>query len=62
VQIMTKGGPNDATTTVMYEAVKASFEQQKMAKGSAMTVVFFVIVLTITLIQRRIVQAESSIE
>jgi multiple sugar transport system permease protein len=40
VKIMTQGGPNGATTTVMYEAVKASFEQQKMAKGAAMTVIF----------------------
>ncbi|MCY7337304.1 MAG: sugar ABC transporter permease, partial [Chamaesiphon sp.] len=51
VQIMTQGGPNGATT-VMYEAVKASFEQQKMAKGSAMTAIFFAIVLVITLLQR----------
>jgi len=27
VQIMTRGGPNDATTTVMYEAVQAAFVQ-----------------------------------
>jgi multiple sugar transport system permease protein len=62
VQIMTQGGPNDATTTVMYEAVKASFEQQKMAKGSAMTVIFFLIVLAITIAQRILVKEEKAIE
>jgi multiple sugar transport system permease protein len=62
VQIMTQGGPNDATTTVMYEAVKAAFEQQKMAKGAAMTVVFFVIVLLITIAQRMLVKEEKAIE
>jgi multiple sugar transport system permease protein len=62
VQIMTQGGPNDSTTTVMYEAVKASFEQQKMAKGSAMTVIFFLIVLAITIVQRVLVKEEKVIE
>ncbi|MDJ0799498.1 MAG: sugar ABC transporter permease [Calothrix sp. MO_167.B12] len=62
VQIMTQGGPNDATTTVMYEAVKVAFEQQKMAKGAAMTVVFFLIVLAITIVQRLVVKEERAIE
>ena len=62
VQIMTRGGPLDATTTVMYEAVKASFDQQKIAKGAAMTVVFFLIVLAITVVQRVLVREESAID
>jgi len=62
VQIMTQGGPLDATTTVMYEAVKAAFTQQKMAKGAAMTVIFFLIVLTITILQRLLVKEERAIE
>jgi multiple sugar transport system permease protein len=62
VQIMTKGGPNDATTTVMYEAVKAAFDQQKMAKGAAMTVVFFIIVLAITIAQRMLVKEDKAID
>ena len=62
VEIMTQGGPNEATTTVMYEAVRAAFEQQKMAKGAAMTVVFFLVVLTITLVQRLVVKQEKVID
>ena len=62
VKIMTQGGPNEATTTVMYEAVKAAFEQQKMAKGAAMTVVFFLVVLAITIIQRLVVKQERAID
>lgn len=61
VKIMTQGGPNDATTTVMYESVKAAFEQQKMAKGAAMTVIFFLIVLAITILQRLLVREEKVI-
>ncbi|WP_295614929.1 carbohydrate ABC transporter permease [Chamaesiphon sp. GL140_3_metabinner_50] len=62
VQIMTQGGPNGATTTVMYEAVKASFEQQKMAKGAAMTVIFFAIVLAITSLQKVLIPEDSAID
>ncbi len=62
VRIMTRGGPGDATTTVMNEAIKAAFDQQKMAKGSAITVIFFLIVLVMTLLQRLLVQEEKVIE
>lgn len=56
VQIMTRGGPEFATTTLMFEAVRAAFERQQVAKGAAISVVFFAIVLAITLLQRRIVR------
>jgi multiple sugar transport system permease protein len=61
VQIMTQGGPLNATTTAMFEAVQAAFGRQQVAKGAAMTVVLFVIVLLITLLQRRIVKQEREI-
>jgi len=54
VQIMTRGGPGEATTTVIYEAVQAAFARQQVAAGSAMTVVFFLVVLALTLLQRRL--------
>jgi multiple sugar transport system permease protein len=54
VQVMTRGGPNDATTTVIYEAVQASFVRLEIARGSAMTVVFFLVVLALTFVQRRL--------
>jgi multiple sugar transport system permease protein len=54
VQVMTRGGPNDATTTVLFEAVRATFERQQVARASAMSVVLFVVVLAITLVQRRL--------
>jgi multiple sugar transport system permease protein len=54
VQIMTHGGPNRATATVMFEAVQAAFGRQQVAMGAAITVVFFIVVLLVTLLQRRI--------
>ncbi len=61
VQIMTQGGPRNATTTAMYEAVQAAFARQQVAKGAAITVVLFLIVLAITLLQRRLVKQEREI-
>ena len=54
VQIMTRGGPNHATTTVMFETVSAAFGSQQVARGAAMTVVFFIIVFFLTLMQRHV--------
>lgn len=62
VQIMTRGGPNHATTTVMYETVNTAFGSQQVAKGAAMTVVFFIIVLALTLLQRIIIKQEKTFE
>lgn len=56
VAIMTQGGPNHATTTVMFEAIQAAFSRQQIAKGSAMTVILFLIVLFLTVLQRRLSQ------
>jgi multiple sugar transport system permease protein len=58
VQIMTQGGPRYATTTVMYEAVQAAFSRQQVAKGAAITVIFFMVVLLVTVLQRRLTRQE----
>ncbi|MCH8571625.1 sugar ABC transporter permease [Nesterenkonia sp. AY15] len=48
------GGLNeDATRTVMYEAVTAAFDENNIGRASAISVVFFVIVVILSLIQRR---------
>lgn len=62
VQIMTQGGPQHTTTTVMYEAVNAAFASQQVARGAAITVVFFTIVLLLTLMQRHLLRQERSVE
>jgi len=58
VQIMTHGGPRNATTTVMYEAVQAAFSRQQVARGAAITVIFFLLVLLVTWLQRRVAGQE----
>ena len=54
VDVMTNGGPSNATTTVVYDAVESGFRNQNIAYASAISVVFFIIVLLIALVQRRI--------
>ncbi len=58
VQIMTRGGPDNATTTMMFEMVQAVFTRQQVARASAMTVIFFLLVLLVTLVQRRFARQE----
>jgi multiple sugar transport system permease protein len=52
IDVMTAGGPLDSTSTVVYQAVRAGYGQQQTAYASAISLVFFVLVLTISLVQR----------
>jgi len=58
--LITSGGANKtATQTVLYQATTSVFDQNNLGRASAITVVFFAIVLVITVIQRRVVRQES---
>ncbi|MGO4858326.1 carbohydrate ABC transporter permease [Arthrobacter sp. 2MCAF14] len=52
VNVMTQGGPLDSTTTIIFEAVRSGFKQQETSYASAISLVFFVIVLLISAVQR----------
>ncbi len=52
VNIMTQGGPLDSTTTVVLQAVRTGFAQQQTGYASAISLVFFVLVLAVSLVQR----------
>jgi multiple sugar transport system permease protein len=55
VDVMTGGGPLDSTSTVVYHAVRTGFREQDIGYGSTITLVFFMIVLAMTLVQRMLV-------
>ncbi|WP_291381227.1 sugar ABC transporter permease [Demequina sp.] len=58
--LITSGGANKAATqTVLYQATTSVFDQNNLGRASAITVVFFAIVLAITVVQRRVVRQES---
>jgi multiple sugar transport system permease protein len=52
IYVMTNGGPLDSTTTVIFQAFQKGYVKQDIAYGSAISVVFFVLVLLVALIQR----------
>lgn len=52
VNIMTQGGPLDSTSTVVFMAVRTGFQQQQTGYAAAISLVFFVIVLAVSLLQR----------
>jgi multiple sugar transport system permease protein len=52
VNIMTQGGPLDATSTVVFMSVRTGFQQQQTGYASAISLMFFAIVLAVSLVQR----------
>ena len=59
VDVMTSGGPQDATSTLVYHAVRKGYREQDMGYGSAISLIFFVSVLVISLIQRRLTREKN---
>jgi multiple sugar transport system permease protein len=55
------GGPLDSTRTVMVHMVDEGYGRQAIGRGSAIAVIFFLIVLAVTLIQRRFIREESEL-
>ena len=52
IDVMTNGGPLDATQTVVFQAVERGYGKQDISGGSTISVLLFLIVLTISLVQR----------
>ena len=52
IDVMTRGGPLDSTTTVIFQMVQRGYEKQDIAGGSAITVIFFIMVLIVAFVQR----------
>ncbi|MBV7335216.1 sugar ABC transporter permease [Chloroflexi bacterium TSY] len=58
--IMTKGGPSNVTTTIALLAYNYGFSYFRMGVASAMSVVMFVVIIIITVIQIRGVRSEET--
>jgi multiple sugar transport system permease protein len=59
VWVMTRGAPLGNTRTMMLEMVETGFERQQIARGSAIAVIFFLIVLTLTILQRLVIKEDT---
>ena len=54
VYILTGGGPANATITIVYYIWQRAFARYNMGYASAMSLILFLIILAVTLIQRRL--------
>ncbi len=54
IDVLTKGGPNDATQTLVYHAVRMGADQHKIGYASAISVIYFIIILIIAFVQKHI--------
>ncbi|WP_129337853.1 carbohydrate ABC transporter permease [Cellulomonas endophytica] len=54
IDVMTQGGPVNATTTLVYHAVRRGYREQQVGYGAAISLIFFVLVLAVALVQRRL--------
>lgn len=52
INVMTRGGPLDSTQTIVFQAVERGYGKQDISGGSAISVILFLIVLSVSLIQR----------
>src|SRR5579883_415222 len=59
-KFMTNGGPDNATLTPMLEIYNAAFAQAHFGLAAAMSVVLFVIIMIVTLIQRRLIDPSTN--
>jgi multiple sugar transport system permease protein len=62
VDILTEGGPFNATTTTIHRIYLEGFRKLKVGYASAMTTVFFLIVLGLSLMQHAAFREESTTE
>lgn len=52
ISVMTQGGPLDSTSTVVFMAVRTGYAQQATGYAAAVSLVYFLLVLTVSGVQR----------
>ncbi len=62
VKVMTNGGPQNASMTTMVHVVEQGWGQLKVGYASAISIVFFLIVLGVSLMQRYFLREEREVE
>lgn len=60
IDVMTQGGPVNSTSTIVYHAVRKGYREQETGYGAAISLIFFVLVLVIALVQRYLTREKDS--
>ncbi len=58
IMVLTEGGPQGSTTTLVYMLYREGFTKMKVGYASAIAVIFFIIVLGISMVQRKLISQE----
>ena len=58
IQVMTEGGPNDQTQVLLLNIYNYAFRFQKMGWAAAVSIVMFLMILSISLVQSRLLRSE----
>jgi ABC-type sugar transport system permease subunit len=58
VQVMTEGGPEDQTQVLLLNIYNYAFRYQKMGWAAAVSLVMFLLILTISIVQTRLMRTE----
>lgn len=59
IQLISEGGPNGTTNTIMYEIYNRAFKNYEQGYASAMSVIVLVITLALTVLSVRISRSSS---
>ncbi len=62
IDVMTRGGPQESTISLIYYVVQKGFREQRVGYASAVTVVFFLFVLAVSLVQKATLKSEREID
>jgi len=52
IEVMTQGGPLDSTQVLVFQAFERGYGKQDISGGSTISVILFIIVLSVSLLQR----------
>ena len=58
IDVMTNGGPSNATTTLVYHIIQMGSGRGDVGYASALSLIFFIIVMVIALLQQRLTREE----
>jgi multiple sugar transport system permease protein len=62
IDVMTKGGPEESTVSLIYYVIQRGFREQRIGYASAITFIFFLFVLLVSLAQKLVLKSEKEIE
>lgn len=62
IDVMTRGGPQESTSSLIYYVVRKGFREQRVGYASAVTLVFFLFVLAVSLVQKALLRSEREVD